>query len=126
MNLAKVYLLGFGLFTLAFGFAYLLIPIAMTEPAGFGALSPAATTDVRATYGGFQIGIGVFLLWAAQAEDRFRGALLLTALSIGAVLMSRVLGLILDGEVNEFHISGLAVESVLTASAVFVLRRTAR
>ena len=95
------------MFTLAFGIGYLLAPAALTEPAGFGALGPSATTDVRATYGGFQIGMGAFLLWSAFSsgrrgtEERFRIALVLVALSIGAVLASRAIGLVMDGELSE-------------------------
>ena len=123
MKLAKIYLIGFGLFTLAFGLAYLIAPAAMTKPAGFDDLSASATTDVRATYGGFQVGIGLFLLYAAKAAERHRPGLWLVVLSIGSVLASRILGVVLDGDLNEFHSSGLAVEFVLTASAIFVLRR---
>ncbi len=126
MKLARFFLLGFGLLSLVFGVAYLLSPVALTEPAGFGSLSATATTDVRATYGGFQIGMGAFLVWAAGAEERYRGALVLVVLSIGAVFLSRLAGLALDGELNEFHASGLAVESILTAASLFVLRGTQR
>lgn len=124
MKLARFYLLGFGVFTLIFGVAYLLAPAALTGPAGFGELSAPAMTDVRATYGGFQIGMGIFLVWAAGSEDRYGGALLLVALSIGAVFLSRLTGLAIDGQLNEFHASGLAIESILTAVTLFVLRRS--
>jgi hypothetical protein len=46
-------LLGFGGMTLFFGFAYLLVPAFLSEAAGFGSMSTTATTDVRATHGGF-------------------------------------------------------------------------
>ena len=123
MTLAKFYLWGIGLFTLAFGLGYLLAPAALTEPAGFGDLGASATTDVRATYGGFQIGMGAFLVWAAQAEARFRTALVLVALSIGAVFVSRVIGLAMDGELSDFHRMGLVFEASLTVATVVVLRR---
>ena len=124
MKLAKYYLLGLGLFTLAFGLAYLFAPLALTESAGFGMLSPAATTDIRATYGGFQLGMGAFLVWAARSESHYRGALLLVILSIGSVFASRGLGVILDGDLNDFHRAGLVFEGVLTAATLFVFRKT--
>ncbi|MAG32486.1 MAG: hypothetical protein CL908_16510 [Deltaproteobacteria bacterium] len=126
MTLPRFFLLGFGFLSLVFGLAYLLAPAALTEPAGFGELSATAMTDVRATYGGFQIGMGAFLVWAARAEERHKGALVLVALSIGAVFFSRLAGLALDGELNEFHASGLVTESILTALTLFVLYRTQR
>jgi hypothetical protein len=66
--------------------------------------------------------MGTFLVWSAQAEERYRGALILIALAIGAVFSSRAIGLILDGEVNAFHQSGLAFEFSLTVATLFVLR----
>ncbi len=123
MKVAKFYLLGFGLFSLVFGIAYLVAPLALTGPAGFGPLSPSATTDIRATYGGFQIGSGAFLVWSAQSRDRFRPALLLAVLMIGAVFSSRVIGIVLDGDLGDFHRMGLVLEATLTAATIFVLRR---
>lgn len=76
-----------------------------------------------ATYGDFQLGMGAFLIWAAQSQDRFRGALLLVALSIGCVFTSRLISLGLDGDVSEFHRMGLWVEVSLTAATVIVLRK---
>jgi hypothetical protein len=126
MKYTKFYLIGFGVLSMAFGLAYLLVPVAMSAPAGFGDLSASAKTDVRATYGGFQIGLAGYLLWAARAEKRFHAAVLLIALSIGSVLASRVFGLIFDGVLNDFHLSGLIVEVSLTVSAIYFLRRLSR
>jgi len=123
MTLAKFYLWGVGSLTIVFGLGYLLGPAALTDPAGFGALGSSATTDVRATYGGFQLGMGAFLVWAAQAEARFRMALVLIALSIGAVFGSRVIGLALDGEPSDFHRMGLVFEAGLTTATILILRR---
>ena len=123
MKLARIALLAIGLFTILFGVVYLLAPAVMTDPAGFGVLSASATTDVRATYGGFQLGMGLFLVWSAGSAERVRPALLLTALSVGAVGLSRAIGLALDGGLNSFHQTGLAFETTLTLFSIFLLRR---
>jgi hypothetical protein len=123
MTFSRNYLIGVGVLSIAFGIAYLLAPTVLTDAANFGTLAPAAATDVRATYGGFQIGMGGFLLWSAASGDRIRGGLLLTLLTIGFVLGSRIVGLVLDGDMNDFHTSALVFESSLTAATVFVLRR---
>lgn len=123
MTLSRIYLIAVGALSVAFGIAYLLAPSALTEAANFGTLAPAAATDVRATYGGFQMGMGGFLLWSAASEDRIRAGLLLTLLTMGLVLTSRLLGLVLDGDLNEFHTSALVFESVLTVATALVLRR---
>ncbi|MDJ0848847.1 MAG: DUF4345 domain-containing protein [Myxococcota bacterium] len=123
MSFARIYLRIVGAMTVLFGLIYLLAPESMTGPAGFGALASGGLTDVRATYGGFQLGMGAFLLWAASDDRRVAPALVLVALSIGAVGTSRAVGLLLDSSVNWFHGLGLATEIVLTALTIFALGR---
>jgi hypothetical protein len=123
MSLARTYLRILGAMTLLFGLIYLFFPQSMTDPTGFGALGPSATTDVRATYGGLQIGLGLFLLWAAAQEARVRLALVLQVLTIGAVASSRALGIVLDGEASGVLVGALAFEILLTIVSIAVLRR---
>jgi hypothetical protein len=124
MAFARIYLRLLGAMSLLFGFVYLLAPESMTAPTGFGPLPPSALTDVRATYGGFQLGWGAFLLWAASDAGRIRLALLVATLTIGAVALSRATGIVLDSSANPFHLAALATEASLTALAVFALGRT--
>jgi hypothetical protein len=124
MALPRIYLRFLGAMTVCFGLLYLFIPESLTDPTGFGSLSPGALTDVRATYGGLQLGFGAFLLWAAADPSRTRFALVLAALSIGAVAASRLTGLLLDASANAFHLGALATEITLTALALFALART--
>lgn len=124
MSLTKSYLLVVGVLTILFGVIYLFVPATMTDPAGFGPLRGSALTDIRATYGGFQIGMGAFLLWAAGAEDRMRAGLILIALSIGSLFLSRALGVLMDGELSAFHMQGLAIESTLTAITLYLIRKS--
>ena len=123
MPFARIYLRIFGAMSIGFGLVYLFAPGGLTDAAGFGALAPGGLTDVRATYGGLQLGMGAFLLWAATEESRVPMALVLVALSIGAVGLSRALGLALDGSMNPFHTSGLITEILLTAFTLYVLRQ---
>src|SRR5687768_1524925 len=62
MRVAKIYLIFMAVMSIVFGVIYLFNPSAMMAPMGFGTLAPSALTDARATYGGLQIGMGVFLL----------------------------------------------------------------
>ncbi|MFK7895534.1 MAG: DUF4345 domain-containing protein [Myxococcota bacterium] len=126
MSLTKPYLQVVGVLTLIFGLIYLLVPTAMTEPAGFGSLGGSALTDVRATYGGFQIGMGIFLLWTSRAPGRMRSGLVLLVLAIGSLFLSRILGVLMDGELSAFHMQGLAVESTMTALTLYLIRKSER
>ena len=125
MGFARAYLYFFAAVGLIFGFWYLLAPASLTDPTGFGPLGPNALTDVRATYGGFQIGSGLFLLWAAADPARVRVALVLQALTIGAIGSCRLVGIAIDGSPNGFLLSALASEITFTAIGLFALRRLA-
>ena len=126
MGFARAYLYFVGVMGLVFGVWYLIAPTGMTDPTGFGPLGPNALTDVRATYGGFQIGSGLFLLWAAADEARVRTALVLQALTIGAIASCRLVGFAIDGGPNGFLISAIVTEITFTALALFALRRLPR
>jgi hypothetical protein len=123
MRFARAYLYFVGVIGLLFGIWYLVAPTALTDPTGFGPLGPNALTDVRATYGGFQIGSGLFLLWSAGDAARMRAALVLQALTIGAIGSCRLVGFAIDGSPNGFLISAIVTEVTFTALALFALRR---
>jgi hypothetical protein len=108
--------------SIVFGLIYLLVPEWMTLPTGFPALPPNALTDVRATYGGFQLGAGAFVLWAAAEPSRVRLALLLQVLTIGAIAVSRALGFLIDGSPNGTLVFALISEIALTAIGLYALR----
>jgi hypothetical protein len=124
MPQAKIFLRMMGAISLMFGAIYLFAPTVLTAPAGFAALGPGALTDVRATYGGFQLGVGLFWLWSAGSDARVHFALVLTTIAIGSVGASRAIGVLMDGGPNAFHAGGLIVETLLTATSGFLLFRS--
>ncbi len=103
------------------GLTYLLSPASLTQATGISA-DAGGLTDIRANYGGFQLGFGLFLAWCARS--RVSTGLLLTALVLGAVLLSRVVGLVTDGSVTSFHLSALGFEVTLTALALWFYARS--
>ena len=70
-------------FVLLAGVGCLLVPAAFAEQAGF-ATGPSALTEIRAFYGGLQVGIGVFLVWCMRLQDRIATGLLLGGLAVGS------------------------------------------
>lgn len=126
MGFARAYLCFVGVMGLIFGVWYLIAPATWTDPTGFGPLGPNALTDVRATYGGFQIGLGLFTLWAAADPTRVRMALVLQALTIGAIASCRLTGFAVDGSPNGFLWTAIVTEIAFTAITVFALRRLPR
>ena len=104
-----------------FGVFYLVSPATLTVSAGISS-DASGLTDVRATYGGFQIGIAMFLAWCTRAHVSL--ALLLTTFVIGAVLLSRVVGLLMDGSLTSFHLGALTFEVPTTALALWLYSRS--
>ena len=49
------------------GLSYLISPASLTQATGVSA-DASGLTDIRANYGGFQLGVGVFLVWCARAR----------------------------------------------------------
>ncbi len=103
------------------GVLYLVSPATPTASAGISA-DASGLTDIRATYGGFQIGLAIFLVWCARSQVAL--ALLLTTFVIGAVLLSRVAGLLMDGSLTAFHLGALGFEVPTTALALWLYSRS--
>ena len=122
MRFARAYLYFVGAMGLVFGVWYLIAPASWTDPTGFGPLGPHALTDVRATYGGFQIGLGLFTIWAATEPRHVRLAVVLQALTIGAIGSCRLVGFAIDGSPNGFLISAIVTETIFTTLALITLR----
>ena len=126
MGFARAYLYFVGVMGLVFGVWYLVAPATWTDPTGFGPLGPNALTDVRATYGGFQIGLGLFTIWAALDASRVRMAVVLQLLTIGAIASCRLVGFAVDGSPNGFLRSAIATEVSFTVITMIALYRLPR
>ena len=123
MRAAKIYLVLMGVMSVVFGVVYLVSPLMMTEPMGFGALKPSALTDVRATYGGFQIGTGLFML-ACLPPARLKTGMLLALLSVCAIALARLYGFMVDGDVIPVLQGTLLFEVVLAVISLVIYLRT--
>jgi len=123
MRAAKVYLILMGLMSVIFGVIYLIWPLSMTDPMGFGPLAPSALTDVRATYGGFQIGMGIFMLLCLR-PDRLRLGMLLALISVGAIAGCRAVGLVVDGAFTDVLKGTIGFEITLTVVSLILFLRT--
>lgn len=105
-----------------FGLLYLISPQTLAGIAGLDATA-SGLTDIRATYGGFQIGLALFLFWSCRNEHRLPAALVATGTIFCCVGLSRLYGIIVDGEFSTFNAIGLAFETVLTVVCAALYRR---
>jgi hypothetical protein len=123
MRLARGYLLIFGLGVAVLGVIYAIAPALLTDPTGFGDLAPEALTDLRATYGGLQIGMGLFLVWTAIEPARHRVGLILLGVVLPFVALTRAFGLVVDGKATGGMVGALMFETLASAATWFILSK---
>jgi hypothetical protein len=80
-----------------FGFMFLFNPDSWTGMLGISFPVPAGRTDFRATYGGLEFGVGIFLLLCALRREFVRVGLFAGACALVAMATARSTGLLLDG-----------------------------
>jgi hypothetical protein len=127
MLFARVILLIQLLALAGLGLAYFVRPHEMANLSGMLLMAPAAATDVRAYYGGLQLGLAAFLGLALTRLDLTRAALTLLVLLYSALALARIGGLWLDGGAQQtFNLLALLVEVVSAGLAFWALRGLSR
>lgn len=105
------------------GLAYFIRPEEMASFSGALLTSAAAVTEVRAFYGGLQLGLAAFLAMALLRLDLLRPALTLLVLLYSALAVARIGGLWLDGGAQQtFNLYALLLELVSAGLAWWALR----
>lgn len=126
MKLARFSLIAYGLMFLYFGVLLYIKPTAIGNTVPLQFSGPAAVTEIRAFYGGMEIGLGAWFVAAGVlASLRRPGLWLLLALSAGLTL-GRITGILVDHAAGGFIFIALAVESggvILSAVALRLTRR---
>ena len=89
MSFDRIVLVVSGVFVAFAGIACLVAPESLTQPAGLSA-TPSGLTEIRAFYGGLQVGLGCFLIWCSRQHTLILPGLLLVGSSVGAIGLARV------------------------------------
>ncbi len=105
MTLWRVILALMGLTFAGLGFAFIFNPDEMGALVDLRFVLAPARTDARATYGGLQFGVGVFLLLCALRREFVRVGLFAAACVLISMATARTFGLVIDG----FHILELII-----------------
>ncbi|MGR8949614.1 MAG: DUF4345 family protein [Gammaproteobacteria bacterium] len=116
----KIFLICIAVILWVFGGIYLIAPANLATQAGLSA-NAAGFTDIRATYGGFQLGFGLFLFHCALSEQRQQFGVLALAIILGAVGLCRGYGILVDGQFSGFHQIGLVFEVTVTLISLYLL-----
>lgn len=98
------------------GVVALTSPTALANRVGYTFTEPAGKTEFTTFYGGFYLGIGLFLLVAVQRPALRAGAVAFLALSATVAIPVRVYG-ILSAETAETVAYGLLLGEILFAGA---------
>ena len=112
-------------FVLLAGLGCIIAPGSFAQQVGFSATA-SGTTEIRAFYGGLQLGIGSFLIWCLREAARIRTGLFLGAFAVGGAGVARALGMVLDQAPTAYHVANLAIEVVTVALIVIAVSRTQR
>jgi hypothetical protein len=109
-------------FVLVAGLASFASPASLAQQAGWSA-TPGGLTEIRAFYGGLQVGLGCFLAWCARRPERLLSGLLAAGFAVGGIGIARALGLFLDEAPTGYHLANLAVEIVTVALVAVAVSR---
>jgi hypothetical protein len=94
----------------AFGVAFTFWPSSMAGLLDISLPTPTARIDFAATYGGFELGFGAFLVACARRRDWTEIGLLAGALALGGFAIVRLLTLVLAGPAGTPIYVALALE----------------
>ena len=85
-----------------------------------------ATIDFIATYGGFQLGFGIFLFTCLARPERVRLGLLASGYAVAGFGVTRALGLLVLGGARPVLYGALAFETVCATVAFVAASRATR
>ena len=109
-----------GTLFLAFGL-FLFFSPASIDLAKVIAEHPTALTEIRSFYGGLEIGLGLFLLYALRDDSLGFRAIMLAALDLCGIVLGRFLGAFLDGISGSYLYYALAMELPACLLALYSL-----
>ena len=107
---ARAILLGLAAGYVAFGVAFLLAPAKMAAYVDLGVTSHVALIELRAFYGGIELGLGCFLAIAAVRKEWHAPGLLAALLSLLGIAAARVYGISREGSASFLIYVFLAIE----------------
>ncbi|MCU1297042.1 MAG: hypothetical protein JWO91_1320 [Acidobacteriaceae bacterium] len=105
-----------------FGAASFIRPQILTK-VGLRAASSTGTAEIRAMYGGMELGFGLFFAIAAMRLNPSREALLAQVCGIGGLAVGRLASLLIDNPDAVVKLLFLAEAGTATAGIIALLNR---
>jgi hypothetical protein len=126
MRFARFVLVVQAVIMIAFSLAYWLRPYEMANLNGMLLMETASVSHMRVYYGGLQLGLALFLLWAMRVSEHARAALVMLVITMLALAAGRLGSLWLDGgELIGFDLASLIYRvgaALLAAVALLMMR----
>ena len=119
MNIRKLILGYYAVLFIAFGILGLAMPLMVSTLIHYDIRSPGATMEFMATYGGLFLGIGGFMFYCIKSNTQI--GLVCVLLTMGAMLISRILGFGLHGGADYIQYIYLAGEFFTVVLVGFML-----
>jgi hypothetical protein len=110
-RLARVVLLLSAVVFAAFGAAAVAATRQMAEAVGIGLTTDVARTDFMATYGGFELGFGLFLGLAWRRGEWVRPGLIANGCALAGFASMRLLGIVTSTELSPLMLAVFVVEA---------------
>lgn len=121
--MTKIFLWATAFVFIAFGLWGLISPAEMVRSFGISLGGPDGQTMIRANYGGFLIGEGALLAWCALSPERLRFGLVAVVLLTLPILLSRLIGMAVDGASSPYHRAYVGIELIGVGMALLLLRK---
>ena len=102
----------------SFGIASLIVPRFVVSKVDIEPVSPTGSAEVRAMYGGLELGLAAFFAYASTQPELVRPALLAQAIALGGVAAGRAVGLIADRPRKMLYAFGALEAGTAIVSAV--------
>lgn len=126
MKLSKGLLWVAALIFVGIGVLYTFAPEMIIPIAENPAASASARTEIRAVYGGIELGLGIFFALSARREDLRVAGLAAAALVSGCAGLARYSSFFFEGGLDTLQLAFGASELVGGLFAAYVLRRELR
>ena len=121
-KLAKPFLVLCGAAFVLIGANTFVDPLAAMTPVELNVDTVSARNELRANYGGLQLGMGLLLLAGFREPRITASALLAQALLVGGLAVGRATSIALDGLPNTFVLGLLAVEATTAIVSLALFR----
>jgi hypothetical protein len=118
----KVFLVVSVLIWLPYGLYCTFSPEYLADAAGVSAMTPTATTEIRAMYGGLQAAIGVMCAVSLVRPHYVGSALFSVSFLTGGLALARIFGFFMDDSGSTYTYGAIFFEAINTAIAVRLAR----